>query len=52
MRVFEADDWSYKRYWELQDENTVTLPQFIEGTAKGTMKRMFGRIYKMVVWKC
>ena len=37
------------RYWQALEPATVTLPEWIEGQARGTMKRENGMIYKLTV---
>ncbi len=37
-------------YWVLTDEKTISLPEYVEGMAKNTMKRMYGnKLYRLVV---
>ena len=36
-------------YWQIiPDKTTITIPEYIEGTAKNTIKMMYGAYYRLI----
>lgn len=49
-RIYEPmrEDGKVSYWLAVNDPHTVTLPEWIEGQARGTMKKQFGVIFRLV----
>jgi hypothetical protein len=50
MRVHNPINQEGKHsFWQLTRDEQMTLPEYIEGQAKGTVRKLYGRLYRLVI---